>query len=355
MAASAKKLKSGNWHIQVYSHTDENGKRHYVSFTESTKDKAELKAKAFANKRKRSNSAGCTVEMAIARYISVKHDNLAPSTRRSYINLQEKYFKELADKDIDRLSNYDVQTMVNNFKTKYGLSNKSIKNAMALFTASIKFASPDLIFQWDYPQEEISEDLSVVDGQYTASNEDVQILFKAASPWMQKCIALAAFSGMRRGEIAALKFKDILPERNQIFVHTAFSMNEENKWELKRPKTENSMRLANIPDEVIELLGTGDPEALVIGYNPNTISKMFNKLKNRMGVDITLHDLRHYYASIGNVLHVPDRTLASFAGWTPNSPVIKEIYQEKVKDISEGYAKKMNEYFVKNVMKTDAQ
>lgn len=351
MAASAKQTTSGKWRIQVYSHTDVNGKKHYLSFTESTKEKAELKAAQFANKKKRTQSAGVTVSKAIDNYITAKHDNLAPSTRRSYRNLQKKYYKELANKDIEKLTQYEIQMMFNNMKTKDGLSNKSIKNAITLFTASLKFHSKDLLFNIDLPQEEIKEDISVVDGQFTASNEDVALLFKAASPWMQKCIALAAFSGLRRGEIAALKYKDILPERNQIFVHTAFSMNEDNKWELKTPKTENSMRLANIPSEVIELLGEGEPDALIIGYNPNTISKMFNKLKNRMGVDITFHDLRHYYASIGNVLGVPDRTLASFAGWDANSPVIKGVYQEKIKDISDGYAKKMNDYFAENVIK----
>ena len=64
-----------------------------------------------------------------------------------------------------------------------------------------------------------------------------------------------------------------------------------------------------------------------------------------MGVDIRFHDLRHYYASIANVLGVPDVTLADFAGWEHNSPIIKSTYQDNIKDISEGYAKKMNSYF----------
>lgn len=31
--ATAKKLPSGSWRCQVYDYTDENGKRHYKSFT----------------------------------------------------------------------------------------------------------------------------------------------------------------------------------------------------------------------------------------------------------------------------------------------------------------------------------
>lgn len=341
--ASAKKLKSGNWRTRVYSHTDETGKKIYMSFTASTKQEAEMKAAKWANNKHRSSGTGKTVAQCIDEYITVKTAVLSPSTIRSYRNLQSKYYKEIADKDVNKLTNADVQNMINNQKDV--LSVKSIKNMLTLFTAAIKYHSKDITFNVTLPQKEIQDDLEAVEGKSAPTNADVMTLFKMAYPWLQKCIALAAFSGMRRGEIAALKYKDILADRNKIFVHTAYAMNENNKWVVKPPKTEGSVRLANVPKEVIELLGTGDPEELVIGYNPNTISKMFNKLKKNMGVDIRFHDLRHYYASIANVLGVPDVTLADFAGWEHNSPIIKSTYQDNIKDISEGYAKKMNSYF----------
>lgn len=49
--AKAKKLPSGNWRVQVYSHTDADGKRHYESFTASTKKEAELMAAEFGVNR----------------------------------------------------------------------------------------------------------------------------------------------------------------------------------------------------------------------------------------------------------------------------------------------------------------
>ena len=38
---SAQKLKSGKWRARVYSHTDNEGKKHYKSFTSSSKKEAE--------------------------------------------------------------------------------------------------------------------------------------------------------------------------------------------------------------------------------------------------------------------------------------------------------------------------
>ena len=341
--ATARKLPSGNWRVREYSHTDENGKKCYVSFTASTKAAAEAKGRQWAEKKGRTSGYTKTVAQCIDDYIVAKTPALSPSTIRSYRNLQAKYYVELREKDVNKLSNADVQNMINSYKGQ--VSVKTIKNILTLFTASLKYYSKDLVFNVQLPQKEIIDDISTVEQRSSATNEEVMTLFRMASPWMQKCIALAAFSGMRRGEIAALTYKDVLADRNKIFVHMAYTMDEDNNWVLKPPKTEGSIRLAPIPAAVIALLGTGAPDQLVIGYNPNTISKMFNKLKNRMDIDISFHDLRHYYASIGNVLHIPDVTLAEFGGWTHDSTVMKTVYQDKVSDIADGYAKKMNTYF----------
>lgn len=47
--AKAKKLPSGNWRVRIYSHTDVQGKKHYESFTASTKQQAEMMGAKFAN------------------------------------------------------------------------------------------------------------------------------------------------------------------------------------------------------------------------------------------------------------------------------------------------------------------
>ena len=355
--AKAKRLASGNWNVKVFSHVDsKTGKRIYQSFTASTKAAVEMKASQFANNKNRSACASITLEQCIENYISAKASVLSPGTVRSYRNIQEKYFEELRKKDINKITNYDVQTMLNNLKDRVEidrsgkekkLSSKTIKNIYALFSASIKFHSKDIVFNVQIPKDDNPDeiDISDLEDDKLPSNEEVKLLFNAASPWMKKCIALAAFSSMRRGEIAAIKYKDILIDECKIFVHAAFTMDENNNWIYKVPKTEGSIRVVNAPKEVIELLGTGDPEEYVIGYNPNTISKMFIKLRDSMGINVRFHDLRHYFASIGNILHIPDTVLADFGGWEHNSPVMKKVYQGNIKDISEGYAKKMNNYF----------
>lgn len=61
--ATAKKLPSGSWRCQVYDYTDENGKRHYKSFTstdQSAKGKREaerLAADYAADKEQKKHSS----------------------------------------------------------------------------------------------------------------------------------------------------------------------------------------------------------------------------------------------------------------------------------------------------------
>ena len=49
--ATAKRLPSGSYRVQVYSHTDSTGRRHYESFTAPTKREAEMLAAEWANKK----------------------------------------------------------------------------------------------------------------------------------------------------------------------------------------------------------------------------------------------------------------------------------------------------------------
>jgi len=343
--AKAKKLPSGNWRARVYSHTTSDGKKHYESFTASTKQEAELQASKWAHCKNRKISSGNkTVAECIEDYIVIKSKSLSPATIKNYRELQKLHYKRLANVQIRKLTNADVQEMINEYDGKISISY--IKSIYELFSKAIRYYSKDTVFSIDYPKEEIKTDPEEIKKNRAPRNCDVLSLYNAATPlWLKKSIALAAFSGLRRAEICAIKYKHVLKDENKIFIASAIVRDESNKYHIKPPKTKNSVRVANVPKEIIELIGDGAPEDFVIGHNPDVITNAFIKLRNKLGIKIKFHDLRHYYASIGNVLHVPDVTLADFAGWKHDSPVIKNVYQNSITDISEGYAKIMNNYF----------
>ena len=331
----AKKLPSGSWRARVYSHTTPDGKRHYESFIASTKEQANMMAASFENTKKRKATCDLTVKEAVDGYITAKTNVLSPSTIRTYRNMAEKYFDRFGSAKIKKLTSEDAQLFISDLTAKH--SAKTVKNIYALFTASVGFYAPDIKFKVSLPT-------AIKKTAAAPSNEQIMELMGLASDWMKNCIALSAFGSLRRGEIASLKYGDL--KGNTIYIHSDMVMDENKKWIYKEiPKNQASVRYAKIPQTVADMLGTGKPDEYIIKYNPNTISKMFIKLRQRVGIDVRFHDLRHYYASIGAALNIPDIYMADFGGWRHGSNVMKSVYQGNISSIADGYSKQMNDYF----------
>jgi len=123
---------------------------------------------------------------------------------------------------------------------------------------------------------------------------------------------------------------------------------DNNNWIVKdMPKTDTSVRKVKLPDKVVKLLGKGKPSERIVKYaNPSSISKCFIKLRDKVGVDIRFHDLRHYYASIGVILGCSDIFLAETGGWVHGSnSVMKKVYQNSIEDKTKEYSDKMTSHF----------
>lgn len=335
--ATAKKLPSGSWRCQVFSHRDKNGKRVYKSFTAPTKKQAELLAAQYMNDVNTKKTGTITVEDAINRYITSKTGVLSPSTIRGYRQMQGKYYDSLAPMDIFRITTEDLQLFVSGITGT--VSAKTVSNAYGLLSSAITMFRPDAVFRVSLPKK-------IRKKNHAPSSSDIQALFLAAEGDIQVCIALAAFGSMRRGEICALKYSDI--SGNTISVHADMVENEHNKFEYKEiPKTSDSVRTVILPEAVIGLINALEchDDGFIIHRTPNAVTHAFTRLRNRQGLTICLHDLRHYYASIGAVLGVPDTYLSQFGGWRPGSSVMKEVYQGTMKDMSEQYAADMVSHF----------
>jgi integrase len=125
-------------------------------------------------------------------------------------------------------------------------------------------------------------------------------------------------------------------------------MNKNNQWIIKDvPKTEDSDRIVKVPGYLLELIGEGTGR--IVPVYPNTICKRFIKLRDKLGLSIKFHDLRHYFASTAAVLNIPDIYTADMGGWSRagNAPVMKSVYQNNIKSMSDYYADKMADHMQK--------
>lgn len=160
-------------------------------------------------------------------------------------------------------------------------------------------------------------------------------------------IELALTTGMRRGEVCALRRSD-LNDDGSITVSHALG-NGEGGFYLKEPKTGSSARTIPLTKSTFARLqawrrgalqqacefGYGLGDAFILGtqepdsrpYNPTMLGKDFAAFCKMNGFSCTFHDLRHTFATmmIGNGCDV--RTVASYLGHASVSMTL-DIYAD---------------------------
>ena len=337
--AKARKLPSGSWRVNAYSHTDENGKQHRVSFTGSTKAEAEAKAAKYANDKKRIRFSDLTVGEALDQYIRVKEGVLSPSTIAGYDRMRRNDFKSIESKKVRSMSPADLQQYVSDLARDH--SSKSVENAYSLLHAALQMQAPDMVFKATLPPKKKRRPKA-------PENSDVKRLFDAAHPRLRISIGFGMM-GLREGEIAALEYSDL--KGDIAHIHRDIVRDKNAKWVTKElPKTSDSDRFVKLPPFLMDMIGKG--EGRIVPVRPATISKQFHELKTKLGIDMRFHDLRHYFASTAAILGIPDIYLADMGGWNRGGSVMKAVYQNNMASMSEYYATVMTEHMEK-IIKED--
>ncbi len=110
------------------------------------------------------------------------------------------------------------------------------------------------------------------------------------------------------------------------------------EWIYKEyPKTEGSDRFIRVPD-------LGEGEGFIIKWTPDSVTKRFIELRNSLGLGFTFHQLRHFFASEGVLLNIPDIYLADMGGWERGgSSVMKTIYQNNIIEMSKYYQDRLED------------
>lgn len=337
--ATAKKTSSGMWKCRVYSHTDAEGRKHYRAFTCPTKSEAERQAAMFSGKLERTARIDITVAEAISGYIRSKENVLSTSTIYAYRVMERNCFDDIAHIKIAKLSNAKVQQFISDLSAEK--SPKYVRNIYTLLSSSIALYDPEITFRISLPQKQKKR-------SYAPSDANIRSLYDAAPDWLKICIALAAFGSMRRGEIRALKYKDI--EGNIIHVHADMvrGPSKEKPWVYKEmPKTNDSFRDVQVPQQVIDLIGQGKPDDYIIpDGTPNRITDTFMHLRDSLGLhDIKFHTLRSYWCSVSAAIGIPMSYTERAGGWHTGSPIMRETYQKPIIDYEKAYSEKLCNHF----------
>lgn len=340
--ATPKKLPSGNWRVQVFSHIDGNGKRKYVSITAPSKAEALRRAAEYAvNKANDDAPQDITVAGIIKSYIDSRSNLISPKTLMEYEKCARLYYHKIENIKLGSLTRLILQDYVNDLATR--MSPKSVRNIYGLLRVALKMYT-DRNFNITLPPKEILE-------RHIPTDADIALMMSKANPTLKIAIALGA-QGMRRGEICSLKYGDILRDFNAIYIHSDMVLGKEG-WVYKpRPKTAKSTRRLILPKELIDMLGDGNPDDFILGVKPSTITTDFINLRNKLGLQCRFHDTRHYSVSIMHALGLPDAYIMEHNGYSSDM-VMKDVYRHTLSDKVDNYTNIANEYFKKNILESE--
>lgn len=336
--ATAKKLPSGSWRVQIYDYTDAGNKRHYKSFTcdipgAAGKRQAEYMAAEYAQNKETRSRSEKTFGQALTDYITAREPVLSPRTVLNYKRLQDKDLKAMSDIKIADITQEIIQDFVN--KDTKSHAPKTVRDNHGLIAAVVKQERPEFALNTVLPRQVRTQ-------LYIPSDDDVKKLIKlTADTAMELPILLAAFGPMRRGEICALEVENI--SGNVVHVCKNMVLAPDKKWVIKAPKSYAGDRFIDYPDFVADKWK--DISGKVTKLTPDNITTQFSRLLKSSGIPhFRFHDLRHYSASIQHALGIPDAYIMSRGGWG-NDGVLKSVYRHAMTGKSQEMNQIANTYF----------
>jgi len=321
------KKKNVEYKIAYY---DETGKRRGKTFTAPTLKEAQMKAATWELLNKRERRPKLTVAEAVERYIDLKRPVLSPSTIRAYVSVYEQRIKphEIGKMDAMKLSSMEAQVFISDLSAQY--SQKTVKNVYGLLYAAIKMHRPDVSLNVTMPPKIKKEVLCPSDDEIL---QLINYVRSVGNLVLLRAIYLAAFGGLRRGEICALTDKDI--KGTQAHVSKSMVLSETRTWEIKPPKTFDSDRYVDLPGAVLESFK--GVKGRLVPISPDSLTQMFRVAVKNAGLPpYHIHMLRSYNASAMHAIGIPDIYIMKHNGWSSpsvmNSHYKKEIARERDKN-----------------------
>lgn len=186
------------------------------------------------------------------------------------------------------------------------------------------------------------------------SNSEYTILsnyIKNDIDYTKLAIMLSLYSGLRIGEICALKWNDIDFEKSIIHISSTISRIKDNdgtKLIIETPKTKSSDRFIPIPNSLLQILEQfyNDKNPFVISNSPNfvnprTLEYRFHKVLKEANVQQTnFHALRHTFATKCIEIGMDVKSLSEILGHA-NSAITLNVYVHSSMELKRSQIEKL--------------
>ena len=285
--------------------------------------------------------------------IEHQSENITYNTLQSY-TYSLKYLEPLFDYNIEEIKPSKVQALIDDMVNKKKYSFSAVSKAKIVFGLVMDYA----IVHEELPINNFSKSIKVPKnaskGKVSSPPKEVTSLIIENADKVEFGMWPFVFlcTGLRRGEQAALKRKNINFEKNEIYIDDAveFIVNQPN---LKgKPKSDASIDTVPILDilkpKLQELCKDLEPEEFVFGktkpLTKTQIDKGLKKYCKTIGYSFTGHQLRHAYAKLLYKAGVDVKTMQRLLRHADFKTTMN-IYTEFSNEVTNNSVTKINEYF----------
>ena len=270
--------------------------------------------------------------------LSLRHNSL-----RSYRWAVNHLNNELGNRTLNTIKPNDIQSVV--LKLSKTLSNTSLRLIYAVLLRSFQQAVDWQLITRN-PVNYVNRPSKKQFKPYVYSGEEInQLLNLSRDTFAYLPILIAVSTGMRRSEIAALRWQDIDFTRKEISVRNTINEGGITKG-LQPVKTKLSERIIVMPDTLInELLSIDRVSDFILGkaYNPSYLWRQMRNVIIENGLPETrFQDLRHAHATYLIMNNVPVKTVSERLGHY-STAFTQDIYghvlrpmQEKAASVIDG-------------------
>lgn len=341
------KRKDGRWCGAFYSEAD--NKRHFVYGSSYKRVKAKMREKSLESTLMDSNNSRTKYLLHdwIQDYLETyKRNDLKPSTYTGYETVLRGHIKgsALGRMNLSNIRPANIQSFYNQ-KLKAGLSVKSVWQMRNLISTALKQAVREGYIEKNPDEYIVLPKKQRYEPTILTSEEIRKIVEEAKDDPLYPIVVTALFTGMRKGELMALQWKNVDFQNRRIFVeyNLGVLLHQEgqdgkyhNTYELVSPKSKKSKRYVPMVDTVVEALKIqrerqeynkrryaeiyvesdftfteADGEIV----NQKRFMNEYHSFLKKYGVsDCRFHDLRHSFASLMLQRGVDIKTLSDILG-----------------------------------------
>lgn len=331
--ASIKKRPNGTYQATIFVGRDASGKQMFKYVTRGSEKECKREARKIEQELDEGtflHVENMRVVTWIEKWLELNKERLSPSTFALYKTyLKMHYAPHFGQLKLNKINELHIRDFMN--KKLKDLSGSSVRRMMSalkqILGDALKHKNPAKDVKLP-PEEKYVP-------RVPSDTEMQQIHDVVKGTRDEPIVLIAAWCGLRRGEIFALKWNDVDWDKGVLRVDESYCITEKHNYIDKLPKSRNGTREVIIPDYLLSLLDglrisqgkkSQSIEQRIFTMRPDSYSGYFADLvRDKKLPDIRFHDLRHYHASWLYAKGVPDQYAAQRLGH--DIKILKGIYQ----------------------------